>query len=149
MGDRFSESYNPNAVLKNDWADRLYFLGTYLQWATPTSKLASGSKAVEEAIEVAEQAAKKSNIQANKAAGNAFRDEIAAIFESQGRSVEKEVFKRTPFGSRYIDIEVTYKGQVSGGVETKLGKARYDVTQRAKDWYLNLMGYPVNVVRKP
>jgi RHS repeat-associated protein len=88
-------------------------------------------------------------VTANRAAGNAFRDEVADVFESQGRDISKEVFKRTPFGKRFIDIEVSHNGRLLGGVETKLGRARYDVTQRAKDLYLEkVKGYKVTVIRK-
>ena len=88
--------------------------------------------------------------QANRIAGNAFRDEIAAILQSQGRTVATEVSKKTPFGWRYIDIEVSQGGRILGGIETKLGGSPYKVSQRAKDYYLKVVeGYPVNVIRKP
>ncbi len=44
LGDMFSFSYNPNAVLKNDWFDRVYYAGTLLQFATPSGKLATVSE---------------------------------------------------------------------------------------------------------
>jgi hypothetical protein len=86
-------------------------------------------------------------IAANKAAGDAFRDEIASAFESNGYQVEKEVGKRTPFGQRRIDIEVSKNGDVLGGVEAKAGKSRYLPWQMAKDEYLRRTGYSVQVVR--
>lgn len=70
--------------------------------------------------------------------------------ESEGREVTKEVVKKTPFGKRIIDIEVSLDGKVLGGIETKVGKSPYLPTQRAKDNWLNVFeGYPVNVIRKP
>jgi len=59
----------------------------------------------------AEEAA--AGVQANRAAGNAFRDEIAQQFE-RGMEVEKEVYKWTPVGKRFIDIEVRKEASFSG-----------------------------------
>ena len=88
-------------------------------------------------------------IQANRKAGNAFRDEIATLLQQEGRQVSKEVFKKTPFGRRFIDIEVSYKGNVLGGIETKVGSSRYNSLQQLKDlWLYKVQGYPVNLVRK-
>jgi RHS repeat-associated protein len=90
-------------------------------------------------------------VQANRAAGNAFRDELATTLRNAGRDVQTEVYKKTVFGARYIDIEVSTKeGAVLGGIETKTGGSRYTPSQRAKDRYLkDVQNYPVNVVRKP
>jgi hypothetical protein len=54
-------------------------------------------------------------VQANRAAGNAFRDEIAGALRAEGREVATEVYKATPFGKRFIDSEVSQGGQVLGG----------------------------------
>jgi len=86
-------------------------------------------------------------ILANKIKGDLFRDEIAAQFEKGGYQVEKEVVKRTPFGPRRIDIEVSRGGRVLGGIETKAGASRYTPWQMAKDAWLNLTGYIVQLVR--
>lgn len=88
-------------------------------------------------------------VQANKIAGNAFRDEIADLLRAEGRTIFTEVPKKTIFGPRVIDIEVHYGGRVLGGIETKVGASRYLPSQRAKDFWLGLNGYPVNLVRKP
>ena len=89
-------------------------------------------------------------VQINRTAGNAFRDQIASILQASGRQVETEVFKRTPFGARFIDIEVSSGGRVLGGIETKVGNSQYGVAQRAKDYYLKkVKNYPVDVIRKP
>lgn len=86
----------------------------------------------------------------NRLAGNAFRDEIAARLRAEGLQVETEVYKRTIFGRRFIDIEVSRGGRVLGGIETKFGSARYNPAQRAKDaWLRTMYKYPVNVVRPP
>jgi hypothetical protein len=70
--------------------------------------------------------------------------------EAEGREVATEVYKWTPFGKRFIDIEVSYNGVVVGGIETKLGNAVYNASQRAKDFWLWIWeGYRVNVVRGP
>ena len=93
---------------------------------------------------------------ANRIAGNAFRDQIADEFRQNGYTVTTEVYKRTPFGKRFIDIEVARNGQTLGGIETKVGGSRYIAEQRAKDaWLLrygalndpNRIPYPVVVVR--
>jgi len=88
------------------------------------------------------------SIQANKAAGDAFRDEVAGVLQQAGRQVTKEVVKRTPFGTRVIDIEVSVGGRILGGIETKLGSSPYLPSQQAKDAYLRVSGYLVNVVRR-
>jgi len=89
------------------------------------------------------------SVATNRLAGNAFRDELADLLQKAGRQVETEVYKTTPFGGRFIDIEVSMDGQVLGGIETKLGDSRYLPSQQAKDMWLKLNGYPVNVVRGP
>jgi RHS repeat-associated protein len=121
----------------------------YLVPVPPILKIAQSlrvAKAVE-AGTVAETAV-ISTVQANRAAGNAFRDEIAALLTAEGRTVEIEVYKRTPLGARFIDIEVSQNGRILGGIETKVGGARYNTLQRLKDLYLQKVEkYPVNVVR--
>lgn len=95
-------------------------------------------------------AGRVSNVQANRIAGNAFRDELGALLQAEGRSVQYEVVKKTPFGRRVIDIEVWYNGELLGGVEAKVGRSHYHLWQRLKDWYLRVHnGYIVNVARKP
>lgn len=59
-------------------------------------------------------------VTANRLAGNAFRDEIAGLLKAEGRDVSTEVYKSTPFGKRFIDIEVSKDGQVLGSIETNL-----------------------------
>ena len=86
----------------------------------------------------------------NRMAGNAFRDELAALLRQAGREVATEVYKLTPFGGRFMDIEVSFNGTVLGGIETKVGASRYTALQRLKDSWLEWVeGYPVNVARKP
>jgi len=99
----------------------------------------------------ARSAAKTSTslVQANRTAGNLFRDELAAALRAEGRTVNTEVFKRTPFGPRYMDLDVWHKGVNLGGIETKVGGSRYLPLQRLKDAWLGANGYPVNLVRKP
>jgi RHS repeat-associated protein len=87
---------------------------------------------------------------ANRMAGNLLRDKIAAIVQASGRQVRTEVYKRTLFGPRYIDIEVSLNGKILGGIEVKLGNSPYLPSQRAKDMWLWLVeGYRVNVLRSP
>ncbi|MBP6448332.1 MAG: hypothetical protein KA341_16135 [Saprospiraceae bacterium] len=88
-------------------------------------------------------------VQANRTAGNLFRDELAVALRAEGRTVNTEVFKRTPFGPRYMDLDVWHNGVNLGGIETKVGASRYLPLQRLKDAWLGANGYPVNLVRKP
>ncbi|HEX4826007.1 MAG TPA: RHS repeat-associated core domain-containing protein [Candidatus Polarisedimenticolaceae bacterium] len=89
-------------------------------------------------------------VQLNRLAGNAFRDQIANSLRAEGREVVTEVYKNTPFGKRFIDIEVSLDGKVLGGIETKLGNSPYTAAQRAKDaWLLLVEHYQVTVVRGP
>ncbi|WP_051881888.1 RHS repeat-associated core domain-containing protein [Chryseobacterium soli] len=91
----------------------------------------------------------KSLVQSNRDAGNAFRDELAASLKAEGRTVSTEVYKKTPYGKRFMDIEVRNSdGEVLGGIETKVGSSRYHTLQRLKDDWLRNNGYPVQVVRK-
>jgi len=90
-----------------------------------------------------------SAVAANRLAGNAFRDELASLLTSAGRQVQTEVYKWTPFGARFIDIEVSADGEVLGGIETKLNSSRYTTLQQLKDWWLGTQGYVVNVARGP
>lgn len=85
----------------------------------------------------------------NRINGKDFENHVAEIFESQGYGTRLQVYKPTPFGPRHIDIEVSLRGRVLGGVETKFGPyAKYGVEQRAKDFYLwRVQGYRVNVIR--
>ena len=68
--------------------------------------------------------------------------------QKEGLDVQKEVVKKTPFGKRVIDIEVSKDGKILGGIETKAGKSPYKPSQRSKDkWLQQFEDYPVNVVR--
>jgi RHS repeat-associated protein len=115
-------------------------LGTLIysvvEGATATTGEAAGSE-------------KLAQVQLNKAAGDAFRDEVAASLKAAGRDVATEVNKQTPFGPRRVDIEVSHNGKTLGGIETKTGNSPYKPKQRAKDTYLKEKGYRINVVRKP
>lgn len=96
--------------------------------------------------------AARPQVQLNRIVGNAFRDQLANGLIQEGREVATEVYKWTPFGRRFIDIEVSSGGKVLGGIETKVGSLRYTPLQRLKDIWLDLNtqgGYPVQVVRKP
>ena len=88
-------------------------------------------------------------VQINRNAGNLFRDELAAALRAEGRIVNPEVFKRTPLGPRYMDLDVWHKGVNLGEIETKVGGSPYLPLQRLKDAWLGANGYPVNLVRKP
>ena len=81
--------------------------------------------------------------------GNAYRDEIAAGLTDMGYAVRTEVTKLTPFGRRVIDIEVWKDGTLLGGIEAKYGNSVYRASQVAKDYWLKMQGYIVNVVRNP
>ena len=100
-----------------------------------------------------EQASRASpTVQENRAVGTAFENEIADAFRRGGPDykVEQQVYKWTPFGKRFIDIQISFKDKVLGGIETKVGNSRYTTLQRLKDHYLlHVEGYRVNVVREP
>jgi RHS repeat-associated protein len=92
----------------------------------------------------------QAQVTANREAGNAFRDRLAAALQSAGRDVQTEVYKRTLFGARWIDIEVSQNGRVLGGIEAKLRDSPYTPDQRAKDaWLWLTQGYRVDLVREP
>jgi hypothetical protein len=85
---------------------------------------------------------------ANRLRGNAFRDALAGALRAEGREVATEVSKWTPFGRRFIDIEVRHEGRLLGGIETKTGNSLYTASQRVKDWWLRtFQGYEVQLVR--
>jgi hypothetical protein len=112
------------------------------------SLISSGTRAA--VTDTVTEGATTSLVQQNKVVGDAFRDEVGDLMRSAGREVETEVTKRTPFGARRIDIEVSTQGKPLGGIETKVGSSRYLPSQRAKDaWLRFFQNYPVNVVRKP
>ncbi len=98
--------------------------------------------------EVAGRTGGQSLVQANRTAGNLFRDELATALRAEGRTVYTEVYKPTPFGKRYMDLDVWHNGVNLGGIETKVGASRYLSLQRLKDAWLGANGYPVQLVRK-
>lgn len=121
-------------------------LGTVVYSAVEGATAGSAASGAEAS---GETAGKATQLQINKATGDAFRDEVAGSLKAAGRDVQTEVTKQTPFGTRRVDIEVSQNGKTLGGVETKTGNSPYKPSQRAKDTYLKQKGYPVNVVRKP
>jgi RHS repeat-associated protein len=107
-----------------------------------------GDSSADTAEQSAAQDAEAASVQAGQLKGNAWRDELADLFRQQGYDVRTEVYKKTIFGKRFIDIEVARDGEVLGGIEAKVGQSRYRATQRAKDaWLWVTQGYRVNVVR--
>ncbi len=99
---------------------------------------------------VVEARASEALVQANRSAGNLFRDQLAELLRAEGRVVNTEVYKWTPFGKRYMDLDVWYNGVNLGGIETKVGKSAYHPLQRLKDaWLWAVKDYRVNLVRKP
>lgn len=93
----------------------------------------------------------------NKAVGDEFRDKVAKVFRFLGAGVGIEVYKKTPMGRRFIDIELSIAGRgerpadaVSGavypglGLECKAGIfSRYGGLQKIKDDWLKTRGYVV------
>jgi RHS repeat-associated protein len=140
-----------NSYRQGEYGYAAEYLGAMLGEQTltvATFGLVGGSGIVRGASEAVTLS--QGGVQANRAAGNAFRDEIAALLRAAGREVATEVYKPTPFGKRFIDIEVSLNGEVLGGIETKLGTSAYRASQRAKDAWLWLRErYIVNVVRGP
>jgi RHS repeat-associated protein len=90
----------------------------------------------------------RSTVEANKKAGDAYRDQVADDLRKAGRDVTTEVTKKTPFGRRVIDVEVSKGGKPVGGIETKVGNSRYLPSQRAKDEWLRQNDYPMDLSRK-
>jgi hypothetical protein len=89
-------------------------------------------------------------VRINRLEGNLMRDQVARWFRENGREVQREVYKWTPFGKRWIDVQVSMGGKVLGGVEVKVGNSPYTILQRAKDSYLSWKhNYTVNVIRFP
>lgn len=86
---------------------------------------------------------------ANRDRGNAWRDEIADTIRAQGGEARTEVEKDTPFGPRFIDVEVGPVDDPLGGIEAKEGNSRYKPDQRSKDEWLRRQKYPVHLLRKP
>ena len=95
-------------------------------------------------------------VQANRKAGNAFRDVNADLMRKElaGKSwevIRTEVYKRTPYGKRFIDIHREIQGEDFlmhlGGIETKLNTSRYIPSQQLKDMWLRRHGYPVDLIR--
>jgi RHS repeat-associated protein len=144
---RLDKEERDRVVLGKLWL----FTGGYAALGSVTTFGFSGSGVVPRGFRFSSPASSNlglPQVQINRINGNSFRDRIAEALRSQGRDVSTEVYKRTPFGRRYIDIEVGYNGKNLGGVETKFGNARYGVEQRAKDYYLwKVKGYRVNVIR--
>jgi RHS repeat-associated protein len=86
----------------------------------------------------------------NQQRGNAARDELADLLTAAGRDVNKDKYFPTPFGKRYVDIDVWHNGLQMGGIEVKTGGSRYLPHQRAKDFWLWVSrGYKVQLVRLP
>ncbi|UJR78745.1 polymorphic toxin-type HINT domain-containing protein [Sandaracinus amylolyticus] len=101
--------------------------------------------------------AHNSCVQANKAAGDAFRDQVADGFRQMGYDVQTEVTVVTPFGVRRYDVAISSGGTLRGLIETKVGRSPYLPSQRAKDawvasgprWgrYANVPRVPTTIVR--
>ena len=108
---------------------------------------ATGGRPIETAV--------RAGVQQNKIAGDAFRDEIAALMRQSGpgRDVQTEVYKRAGWvGKRFMDVDVGILGDdfrlILGGIEVKQGSSRYHPWQQLKDYYLwHVRKYPVSVVR--
>jgi hypothetical protein len=82
----------------------------------------------------------------NRKLGNQLRDQVAAVFKRIGFSVAIEQYKPTPYGKRFIDVELR-RGNTALGFEVKLGGSRYTKDQKKKDAYLLTQGYKVIVIR--
>ena len=86
----------------------------------------------------------------NRALGNAWRDQLAGELEQLGRDVQTEVYKATPFGRRFIDVDVAQGGRSLGGIEAKFGNSPYTPLRQLKDvWLWMRQGYRVDLVRYP
>ena len=147
---------NSSTMVSNFQKEISYSFHQEPQFCTSTfeNSCVNGEKVVaysEQVTSIEANAAKggQSLVQTNRAAGNLFRDELATALRAEGRTVYTEAYKSTPFGKRYMDIDVWYNGVNLGGIETKIGSSRYLPLQRLKDFWLDANGYPVQLVRKP
>lgn len=68
-------------------------------------------------------------IKANRKNGLNFQNEIADLLERNGYKVKQNRYFETPFGRRYIDIDVSKDGKNLGGIEVKYGGSRYTASQ--------------------
>ena len=50
LSNLYSESYNPNAVIQLDWADRAYYFGSLLGFASPSARVVTASKAAAQTV---------------------------------------------------------------------------------------------------
>lgn len=91
----------------------------------------------------------------NKAAGDGFRDDLAAFFRGNGRTVVTDGENKgaltftTPMGTRTFDLGVwDGNGNLLGYVEAKTGSSPYTAAQQAKDdWLRQQYGFNIAVVR--
>ncbi|KPJ65106.1 MAG: hypothetical protein AMJ43_11415 [Coxiella sp. DG_40] len=91
---------------------------------------------------------KAQRLKLNRLRGNAYRDEVGSLMKKEGYDIRFERRYDTPYGRRYIDIEVSKDAKVLGGIETKVGSSRYMPDQQLKDqWLYRVKGYVVTVVR--
>jgi RHS repeat-associated protein len=91
---------------------------------------------------------------ANHKSGKSFERKVAKKFRDMGYYVRTNVYKWTPYGARFIDVEVwTFeKGvyKLLGGIEAKVGNSPYTFMQQVKDAYLKAThGYTVTELRAP
>ena len=91
----------------------------------------------------------------NKAAGDGFRNDLAAFLRGQGRTVVTDGENKaaltfsTPHGSRTFDLGVWDRsGNLLGYVEAKKGGSPYNGAQQLKDaWLRETYGFNIAVVR--
>jgi RHS repeat-associated protein len=141
---------DPQAEIDARIAGGGYFGADVLDYALSGMDFAvPGGAAAKVGGRMLERAAAKETPQVlrNKATGDAFRDEIGDLMKKEGREIQKEVVKDTPFGKRFVDIEVRKDGKPLGGIETKTGGSRHTPSQQSKDEWLRRNGYPVDLVR--
>jgi hypothetical protein len=94
-------------------------------------------------------------IMINKAAGDGYRNDLAAFFRMYGRMVvtdgedQARLTFKTPYGNRIFDIEVRDdRGNRLGYVEAKTGGSPYSPAQQQKDeWLRQQYGFNIAVVR--
>jgi hypothetical protein len=165
INDRFSESYNPNAVLKQDNFDRLYEFGHMLQWALPNAAAAKAVQASESAIiETAgvaktgltnAQLVQKSATLAERAvaakgpvAGTAKHEYASALLERYQsiygtRGLSTKVYFNNGVNNRgFLDVLDRANGII---YDFKFGVARMSTEQHAL--YTRNFGLPIQVIR--
>ncbi|WP_284982363.1 SpvB/TcaC N-terminal domain-containing protein [Arthrobacter sp. efr-133-TYG-118] len=93
-------------------------------------------------------AAKRQQVQLNRAEGKKFEQDLKNAYEQAGFEVKPQMSFETPLGVRILDLGIYKNGQLLELIEAKAGQAAYPRQQRLKD--ISISGTErrlVNVIR--